>query len=234
LLASAKRYPWFSFFCFASIVLFLTLGSWQVIRLEWKEGLIKEISENLKKSPIFITSSNYKSPDLLYKKVKANGRFLSDSAIRLNAKYRDNELGYHIITPFVTSDGATLFINRGWASKEKPPETTLSKKTYIEGIVAKEDRKAAWFLPQNQPEKNIWFWKDLKQFSKYLKERDNIDIEPVLVQQTHPKSETPPLTLKVDVNLRNDHAGYAFTWYSLALVVLVMYLFFIRSKSEKK
>ena len=48
----------FSVFVVFFILVFIALGSWQIIRLNWKNNLILEIENSLKKPPVKLTKSN--------------------------------------------------------------------------------------------------------------------------------------------------------------------------------
>ena len=48
----------FSVFVIFFILVFIALGSWQIIRLNWKNNLILEIENSLKNPPVELTQSN--------------------------------------------------------------------------------------------------------------------------------------------------------------------------------
>ena len=47
----------FSIFVFFFISIFISLGTWQLIRLNWKLELLNKIDNSLKKEPVDLTSS---------------------------------------------------------------------------------------------------------------------------------------------------------------------------------
>ena len=48
----------FSVFIIFFIFVFIALGSWQIVRLNWKNNLILEIENSLKNPPVELTKSN--------------------------------------------------------------------------------------------------------------------------------------------------------------------------------
>ena len=48
----------FSVFIIFFILVFIALGAWQIIRLNWKNNLILEIENSLKNPPVELTQSN--------------------------------------------------------------------------------------------------------------------------------------------------------------------------------
>ena len=48
----------FSVFVYFFILIFLSLGVWQIVRLNWKLNLISEIEENINSKPVFFSGNN--------------------------------------------------------------------------------------------------------------------------------------------------------------------------------
>ena len=76
----------FSIFVFFFISVFIALGSWQIIRLNWKLELINQIETSLKDYPVNLTSGVEKN----YLKIKTNGSIDFEKQIYL---YNLNEKG---------------------------------------------------------------------------------------------------------------------------------------------
>ena len=55
---SLKHKFLFSVFIIFFIFVFIALGSWQIIRLNWKNNLILEIENSLKNPPVELSKSN--------------------------------------------------------------------------------------------------------------------------------------------------------------------------------
>ena len=59
----------FSVFVIFFILVFILLGTWQIIRLNWKNNLILEIETSLKNPPIELSEENITN----YLKIKTSG-----------------------------------------------------------------------------------------------------------------------------------------------------------------
>ena len=88
----------FSIFVFFSILLFCSLGTWQVYRLQWKLNLISEINNGLKSEPISFSKNNIKN----YQKVKFTGTFNFEKQIYLYSLNNSGAPGYEVLTPLKT------------------------------------------------------------------------------------------------------------------------------------
>ena len=207
----------FKIFVFSFIILFCSLGTWQLYRLQWKQDLISQISDGLKSNPIRYSQNIKKN----YQKVILEGEYDFKNQIYLYSLNSKGKPGFDVITPFKTIDKENVLINRGWIKKEfknKPEIDTPSKK--IIGMLRQANRKNI-FTPDNDIKENIWFSLNLedvqkitgKKFNKFLVylEGQNIDM---------------PKPKKFTVDVPNNHLKYAITWYSISISILFYFLYF--------
>ena len=208
----------FSIFVFFSIILFCSLGTWQIHRLQWKLDLISEINNGINSEPVFYSNTNIKN----YQKVKFSGIFDFKKQIYLYSLNNKGKPGFDIITPLKINSNEILLINRGWIQKDQKNNKNINKITSnsFEGIL-KKITKPNPFKPDNDIENNIWYslnLKDLENFTGYklnnfvlfLQNNQNILVENKIVSP----------------DLPNNHLKYAITWYSVALSILLYFLYF--------
>ena len=107
------------------------LGFWQLHRHDHRQALNKLINESLAAPPVPAESLTSVGAAVrhedLYRRVTAKGHF--DTAHELVVRRRTNaanEVGYHVLTPFVLNDGRTLLVNRGWI--DSPASQTVFPK----------------------------------------------------------------------------------------------------------
>jgi surfeit locus 1 family protein len=62
----------FSVFVYFIILVLISLGSWQLYRLNWKLDLIKQIEDSLKNKPIELTETKEEN----FLRVKTSGRLI--------------------------------------------------------------------------------------------------------------------------------------------------------------
>ena len=206
----------FSVFVIFFILVFIALGSWQIIRLNWKNNLILEIENSLKNSPVELAQSNKEN----YLKIKTSGSIDFDKQIYLYNLNDTGTPGFEVINPILI-DNENYLLNRGWIPFEKKDtqEINFFDENNIVGTLKLQGRKNI-FKPENDIEENYWFTltrDDIskftgKEFSKYIIYLDGN------YQLPRPK--------KITANISNNHKNYAMTWFSLAISILLLYLYF--------
>ena len=95
----------------AGIAVLLSLGTWQVQRLAWKEAILAEIDAKIAGTPITLPLSPREEAHK-YQPVEISGRFL-EARIRVLVSQKLIGAGYRIIQPFQTDDGVIL-VDRGF------------------------------------------------------------------------------------------------------------------------
>ena len=206
----------FSVFIIFFILVFIALGTWQIIRLGWKNNLILEIENSLKNPPVELTQSN----KVNYLKIKTSGSVDFEKQIYLYNLNDSGTPGFEVLNP-ISIDGENYLLNRGWIPFEKKdtPEINIIDQTNIIGTIKIQGRKNI-FKPDNDLKENYWFSlnrEDIlkftgKKFSKYIIYLDGN------YQLPKPK--------KITANISNNHKKYAITWFSLAISILLLYLYF--------
>jgi cytochrome oxidase assembly protein ShyY1 len=142
----------------------------------------------------------------------------------------------------LTTEGVVIFVNRGWVPeqykvKESRPDSLYEGniETTIEGIIRENHGKAPWFMPQNDRQKNIWFWIDLPEMIMMLKDKTDLqNIRPVLIQQTSLTTKNNfkyPQPISADIEFYNQHLTYVITWFTMSLMIFLM--LFIHNRKKK-
>ena len=214
----------------AGFLLMATLGAWQLQRLEWKEGLIAQVTTAYQQSPLTAlpkTPEELKSAEFF--PVALKGKFDSDTEFHIAARYYRSKLGYHILAPFILSDGRVVLVNRGWVPADKKEsatrrETNPEKIREVHGIIHSGGKKS-WALPDNQPEKNLWFWYATDAMGKTTgKDYLNVVIDATGQEDLNQL----PIPAGAIPKLRNDHLGYAITWFGIAIAIAVIWAVYHR------
>ena len=208
----------FSIFVYFSIILFCSLGTWQIYRLQWKLDLISEIKNGLNSEPVFYSSTNIKN----YQKVKFNGIFDFEKQIYLYSLNKKGAPGYDIITPIKINSNEILLVNRGWIKKDLKGSKSINniKSKSFEGVV-KKLTKPNLFKPENDLKNNIWYSLKLEDLENYTGYKLN---NFVLFLQSSQNDLVENKNVSPD--LPNNHLKYAITWYSVALSILLYFLYF--------
>ena len=104
----------FSVFVIFFVLVFVSLGTWQIIRLNWKNNLIFEIENSLKNPPVELSNINHEN----YLRVKTSGNIDFEKQIYLYNLNENGTPGFEVINPLSVNQKNYL-INRGWIPFEK-------------------------------------------------------------------------------------------------------------------
>ena len=224
----------------ASIVAFvcLSLGVWQLERLEWKTNLIAERQAAIKAAPVPVPSTFEEANRLEFHPVIAEGVFLNDKEIYLGAASpAGGEPGLQVLTPLRLADGRIVFINRGYIpSALKNPEKRgagqLAGAVRLTGLLRLPKGRPGWLVPDNRPDLNYWFWVDLPAMEAATGLSNvapfYIDADATPNPGGWPKGGVTP------IDLPNDHLQYAITWFALAAAAVVVYVVWRRQGGQNR
>ncbi|WHO78677.1 SURF1 family protein [Rhizobium leguminosarum] len=213
-----------------ALAILISLGTWQVERLHWKEGLLADIAARQAASPVPLADIEAMAAaggDIEYRKVTATGRYINNKERHFFATWR-GQTGYYIYTPLELADGRILFVNRGFVPFDnKEPEMRmqgqLTDQQTVTGLAREKlPGKPSWVVPDNDVAKNIFYWKDLDVMASSVG-LEKARVIPFFVDaDSTPNPAGLPIGGVTQVDLPNDHLQYAFTWYGLAAVLIVV------------
>jgi surfeit locus 1 family protein len=220
---------WPSLAALTALIVLIALGTWQVERLRWKEGLIAQRAAQLAAPPEALPAHSDDWAAWDFRKVSTSGRFRHDLEQLFGASARDGEFGHHVLAPLVRADGAAVLVDRGWVPADRA-HPAARREGQIEGSVTvtgiarhRGDDKAGWFTPDNKPESLMWFSYDLPALEQAL----GLPLLPVVVEaDDRPNPGSLPIGGRTRIELPNNHLQYAVTWYGLALTLLGVYVAF--------
>jgi len=197
----------------AGLALFVGLGTWQVQRLAWKQGVIAEIEAVIGAAPVALPAAPDPEADR-YLPVRATGRFEARELFVLVSS-RDLGAGFRIVTPFVTDEERRIMVDRGFVRTEARDAPRRSGAAEVIGNLHwPDDRTGA--TPENDVAGNWWYARDVEMMAAEL------GTEPVLLIA---REATDPTILPMPVSteaIPNRHLEYALTWFALAATWVVM------------
>ena len=229
---------WPTLFTAPAVLLLLALGFWQVERLFWKQDLIAQRQAAVAANPVAPPHSLEEARGTEFHHVTEEGVFLHDKEIFLGATSEAGRQGYQVLTPLLEPSGRTVFINRGFIPAElKDPAKRAAGQipgtVRVQGLLRLPPaERPAWFLPDNRPDLNYWFWVDLPAMSA----ADRLDrVAPFFIDaDATPNPGGWPKGGVTRLVLPNDHLQYAITWFSLAVALIVIYVLFHRRNAGPK
>ena len=168
--------------------------------------MISEIENSLKNNPVELSKSDKKN----YLRIKTSGQIDFDKQIYLYNLNKSGKPGFEVINPILIGNENYL-INRGWISFDQKDQSEINfvNEDKIIGTL-KLQTKASTFKP-NRDHVFKYTGKNFSNFIIYL----NGDY----------KTPEPKV---ITANISNNHKKYAITWFSMAISILLIYLYFRR------
>lgn len=218
----------------------LGLGVWQLQRLDWKHGLIATMEERLAAPPVALPPADEWArldPEMIdYRHMSATGHF--DNAHEFHYFTQDDQgaAGYSLLVPLLLKGGGAIIVDRGFVPQDKKaPETRpgsqIEGEVTVTGIVRRPGRRGA-FDGDNDLAKNIWYVRDPALMAQ------SISLAPVapflLEADPVPGADTKALPRPgaARVELTNPHLQYALTWFSFAVILIVIYIAYHRANGR--
>lgn len=222
-----RRLFWPFFFGILGTVVLVSLGTWQLQRMAWKEGVIAEINARIASDPVALPDPIDVERDK-YLPVAVSGTITEDE-IHLLASTRDAGAVYRLVSAFETDGGRRIMIDRGWMKTADKDAARPAHDVDVVGNLHWPDERDS-FTPANDVDSNIWFARDVDQMAEVL------NTEPVLLIVREDSDKGAIATpLPVDTAaLPNNHLEYVLTWYGLAIVWVAMTLYYLRRMRKTK
>jgi surfeit locus 1 family protein len=212
------------------------LGVWQLERLQWKKGLIREVSERTTAPPVPAPPESQwpglTQDEIEYRHWQVSGTFDHAREIRSftnlpDAKGPHKGVGYWVLTPLLLHDGSTVLINRGFVPESaKDPATRLAGQiagpVTIAGLARwTEDRNL--FTPADNPATGDWFTRDIQGIAKAEK---LTRVAPFFIDADESAPGGLPQGGETILTFPNNHLQYALTWFGLAIGLVGVYIAF--------
>ncbi|HEV2503094.1 MAG TPA: SURF1 family protein [Mesorhizobium sp.] len=222
-------------------IMLIGLGTWQVERLAWKEGLIETIDRRMNANPVTLAEVEKQyaaSGDVDYVAVTLNGTFLHAGERHFFTTW-DGQTGFSVYTPLRLADGRFVFVNRGFVpyemkdpAKRAPGEVT--GEIDVTGLARNPlPGKPSMMVPDNDLTKNIFYWKDRDAMAATAGLPVGAVVLPFFVDAG--KAPNPgglPVGGTTMVDLPNNHLQYALTWYGLAAALVGVVAVWLRKNRK--
>ena len=115
---SYRRLLWPGIMTAVMLMVLLGLGTWQVKRLFWKQGLLAQIAQAEAAAPIPLAQIDARGTLSPFMKISVTGTFLPDETALYGAEVRDvtsgPAMGAQLIEPMREVNGKLILVDRGW------------------------------------------------------------------------------------------------------------------------
>jgi surfeit locus 1 family protein len=227
-------------FAAVGFAVLVSLGVWQLQRLQWKEALIARVEDRTTAEPVAAPGPDawptLDVADAEYRPVVVTGRYRNDKEAHVvfaltEPKGPYGGVGYMVMTPLETDEGWIVYVNRGFVPRDKADPATRAEgqiegSTEVTGLLRRPaDRQ--WFGPGDDAAANEWFSRDPALFAAasglpadtvapYI---IDADADPTLPGGLPQGGETV-------VSFPNNHLQYALTWFGLAAALAIIFVGF--------
>lgn len=236
---SYRRLLWPGITTAVTLLVLLSLGSWQVKRLFWKQGLLAQIAQAEAAAPIPLAQIDARGTLSPFMKISVTGTFLPNETALYGAEVRDvtsgPAMGAQLIEPMREVNGKLILVDRGWVplSRTGPLEQPMGEVT-VSGYVRFGDTQH-WFSAADDPSSRRFYTLNAYAIAAAL---GLSDIRPfVLVALA--ASPTPGLIVdhwpdpaRHLPRPPNNHLAYVITWYGLAIALLAIFTIWARKGSR--
>jgi len=206
------------------------LGVWQLERSVWKQGLVEAHSGRTRLSPVSLDSLADIDEATQYRQVFARGYYDLEHQLLLDNRTYQGYAGYHVLTPLLLADSEqVVLVNRGWVPVGND-RTVLPDLPGTNGEVLVD---ATIKLPPKKPfrlgalEETHEGWPQVVQQieMKELEQRLGVTLQPLILLLDKNDEFGFIRDWKAVYGVTPDkHRAYAMQWFSLAVVLLLIYI----------
>ncbi|WBU60685.1 SURF1 family protein [Paracoccus albus] len=186
----------------------MSLGFWQLRRLDEKTTLLAEIQSGIDATPVPLPAEI--DPGMKYLPVTVAGQTTGEEILVLSGT-KERGGGYNVISAFETEDGRRILLDRGYIEQDyrrtaRPP-VALS---VAGNLHWPQDNNSS--TPDPDLNAGIWFARDVQAMANTL------DTQPILVVASEVEGEAQgvdPIPVAIE-GIPNSHLSYAVQWFLFA------------------
>ena len=209
----------FTSFSFLVIILLFSLGTWQFIRLTWKQQLIQDISASINKPALEVSDlAQVKS----FQNIKLSGDLFKKNYFiyQLNEK---GKYGFNLISLMKVNENYSVLIQRGWINSIKDEyKFNLNNEQYKLSGRVENIKPKGFFTPNNDTNLEFKYYIDVG----LLETINKVKIYPFILIQTSKDGQFENIKNLQNLNIANNHLQYAITWFVLGFCILIAFCFY--------
>ncbi|MBX9697636.1 MAG: SURF1 family protein [Alphaproteobacteria bacterium] len=225
----------FALFCVISIILTSMLGVWQVQRLSWKENLLSALEANQNKPPMLLEDvvqmdeGKITLQTLEGRRVILLGSYANSAPFFLVNQWKGQTLGVRPVELFNTRRGYRLYVVGSFQSLQSanhatphPPESKRHEsktEVRLSGILRQASKPNGLGIIPNDLEKRMLVRVEPPALSA-------LDHEKNVVASFYVDTNTQFYDARQSI--RNNHLGYAITWFMLSFCLALFTLYHLR------
>nr|WP_306265263.1 SURF1 family cytochrome oxidase biogenesis protein [Pararhizobium sp. IMCC3301] len=227
------------------LAVLLTLGTWQLQRMAWKEKLIASVSQRLEAAPDNLPPAvEWEALDpqaYQYRRVQLTGRYLQSYQQRAYMVISTPQggphggQGYWIMTPFEVTGGSVVWVNRGFVPNALiGTDFSASEAAITLTGLMRAPEQVNFATPGNEDgfDGTMWFVRDPLAMTRQSA-LDAPFIAPFFIDLEASQGEGLPQAGETRIVFSNRHFGYVVTWYGLALTLAGVFIAYARREYRR-
>ena len=213
-----------------AIALFIALGSWQLRRAHEKVAMLAAFDAAAAQAPMTLAQARHAATPEHYPNVQVSGRFDPQRAWLLDNQIRDGHPGVMVFALFEAYEGGPpLLVNRGFLARDARgglapiPPVPQGMQTLV-GLYAPPPGAGIRLGGDRLPQQTDWpktsIYIDLDEIGADIGRR----LEPRVLLLAPQAGSGFLREWKPEVLPPQRHYGYAFTWFTFAIVAAAIFL----------
>lgn len=206
-------------FGIVATAILLSLGLWQLRRLDWKNAMLAEIQAGISAAPVPLP--DVIEPSMKYLPVMVSGETTGEEILVLSGT-KERGGGYNVVSAFRTDDGRRILVDRGFIEQDDRRAPRPATALTLAGNLHWPDEKGS-ATPEPDLAAGIWFARDVPAMAQML------DTDPVLIVAAEVRGDAQgvmPIPVAIE-GIPNSHLSYAVQWFLFAATCAGMTAWFI-------
>lgn len=229
-----KNFPWiFSFVWLFILLVMISAGFWQLNRADEKLQINNRLAAAEMSTPV--TDSDWQQLNV-FDQVEVQGHYLNTHFL-LDNQIVDGQVGFFVFTAFKTTDDLLVLINRGWTDDDRQVFDVAADQLLINALLADWPRPGIQLGEQAINDQAIQHLTYIEQqpATEILKRRhcqQSTAVSCIILPRVLKLNSTADFGFKRQWQLPRmtveKHRAYATQWFSMSLVLCLIYIIFIR------
>ncbi|MFM7334494.1 MAG: SURF1 family protein [Tabrizicola sp.] len=213
-----RRYAFPVLMGVVGVAILMSLGFWQLSRMEEKRVYLDEMEARIANAPIPLPTRAEEGRDK-FQAVFAEGRFTGEF-LEVLAGQKGASPGVMVIEAFELNGGRRIMVQRGFVEEEARKLPRAPHQAKVEGNLHWPNDTGS-STPPPDAKTGLWFARDVPAMAAKL------GTEPTLIVASAPTGDgIAPMPVDTS-GIPNNHWGYAIQWFLLAATWAGMTLFLL-------
>lgn len=219
---------WATLALIAAAALFIRAGFWQLGRADEKRALFADFESAQVDKVLTGPVADAEVTALRFRQVQLTGRYDTHHQVLLDSLVHDGQVGYQVLTPLRTADGAVL-INRGWIPADRdrqrlPALPVDDGERQVTGRLDRLPRPGLLLAAAEPPGDAPWPRRLLFPTAAEISAQLGYPVRDYQVLLDPADADGYTREWRPAVMPPQTHFGYAVQWFSFAAALGVIYL----------